>query len=83
MSVEVLEERATFYHITYRCKCNQDGICQEYFIHYSLFSNDRIRRDKLFPAMYVLGISAKLVNMCKLTLADTKSQLKIDDENPS
>ena len=30
--------------------------------------------------MYVLGISAKLVNMSRLTLADTKSLDKVDGE---
>ena len=41
---------------------------------------DSIRRDKLLSAMCVLGISAKLVNMCRLTLADTKSLVKVDSE---
>ena len=30
--------------------------------------------------MYVLCIPAKLVNMCRLTLADTKSLVKVDGE---
>ena len=30
--------------------------------------------------MYALGIPAKLVNMCRLTLADTKSLVKVDGE---
>ena len=41
---------------------------------------DSIRRDKLLSAMYVLGIPAKLVNMCRITLADNKSLVKVDDE---
>ena len=30
--------------------------------------------------MYVLGTPAKLVNICRLTLADTKSLVKVDGE---
>ena len=41
---------------------------------------DSIRRDKLLSAMYALGIPVKLVNMCRLTLADTKSLVKVDGE---
>ena len=41
---------------------------------------DSIRRDKILSAMYVLGIPAKLVNMCRLTLVDTKSLVKVDCE---
>ena len=37
-------------------------------------------RDKLLSAMYALGIPAKLVNMCRLTLRDTKSLAKVDGE---
>ena len=41
---------------------------------------DSIRRDKLLSAMYVLGLPAKLVNMCRLTLADTKTLFIVDGE---
>ena len=41
---------------------------------------DSIRRDKLLSAMYALGIPTKLVNMCRFTLADTKSLVKVDGE---
>ena len=41
---------------------------------------DSIRRDRFISAMYALGIPAKLVNMCRLTLADTKSLVKVDGE---
>ena len=41
--------------------------------------HDNIRRNKLF-FVYVLGIPAKLVNMCRLNLADTKSLFKVDGE---
>ena len=34
----------------------------------------------ILSAMYALGIPAKLVNMCKLTLADTKSLVKVEGE---
>ena len=41
---------------------------------------DSIRREKLLSAMYALGIPAKLVNICRLTLADIKSLVKVDGE---
>lgn len=34
---------------------------------------DSISRDKLLTAMYTLGIPAKLVNMCRVTLNQTRS----------
>ena len=37
-------------------------------------------RDKLLTAMYVLGIPAKLVNMCRFTLAGTKSLVEFGGE---
>ena len=38
---------------------------------------DSIRRDKVLSAMYALGIPAKLVNMCRLTLPNT-----VSNQNP-
>ena len=42
---------------------------------------DSIRRNKFLTAVYALGIPAKLVDMCSLTLADTKSLVKVDGQH--
>ena len=46
-------------------------------------ANDIIRRDKLLSAMYALGISAKLVNICRLTLADHWLKSTVRNQNHS
>ena len=43
-------------------------------------ANDSKRRDRLISAMYALGIPAKFVNMCRLTLTDTKSLVKVGEK---
>ena len=35
---------------------------------------------KFFPTMYVSDTPAKPVNKCRLTLADTKSLINVDDD---
>ena len=49
-------------------------------IFLSILSKHMTARDKLLSAMYVSGIPAKLVNMCRLTLTDTKSLFKVHGE---